>query len=277
MARTCIMGILNVTPDSFSDGGLFIDPDSALRRAEKMLSDGADILDIGGESTRPATFSDNAPLSAEEEMRRILPVIRALAREFPRVPISIDTYKAEVAEAALQEGATMINDISALRADPRMAATVAKSKVPVCLMHLLGTPRNIPKNPVYSDVVLEVRDHLLERAEFAISSGIAKSDIILDPGFGFGKTVAQNLELLRRLPELTSLGYPLLLGTSRKSTLGVVLDGSPPEERIEGSAATVALGIAYGASIVRVHDVRELSRVAKMTDAVVRGFPFPKA
>ena len=269
------MGILNVTPDSFSDGGLFFEPLNALKQTEQMLIDGADILDIGGESTRPATFADNAPLSSEEETRRILPVIQVLIREFPEVVISVDTYKSIVASAAIQEGAKMINDISALRADPDMAETISKAGVRVCLMHLLGTPRNIPSKPVYSDVVAEVKSHLLERTQEAISAGILPDRIVIDPGFGFGKTVSHNLEILRRLAEFSELGYPLLLGTSRKSTIGTVLGGLPPEERLEGTAATIALGIASGASLIRVHDVLEMTRVARMTDAILRGFPAP--
>lgn len=270
-ASTLVMGILNVTPDSFSDGGQFFTPEIALAHARQMIADGAHIIDIGGESTRPATFGDNSPLSAEEEMRRVLPVIEAIAAEFSFVPISIDTYKAEVARAAVDAGAAMINDISALRADSDMARTVAECAVPVCLMHTLGLPRAIPAEPTYGDVVAEVKEHLRERAEFAVSQGIAPENIVLDPGFGFGKTVAHNLELLRRLREFTDLGYPILSGTSRKSTIGTVLGGLPPEDRLEGTAATVALSIAFGASIVRVHDVKEMARVARMTDAVVRG------
>jgi dihydropteroate synthase len=222
--RTLIMGILNITPDSFSDGGLLTDPEEALLRAEQMSADGADILDVGGESTRPSTFTTRAPLSAEEEKRRILPVIAAIAQHFPKTPISVDTYKADVAAEALDAGAVLINDISALRADDARLA------------------------------------------------GIAPENIIVDPGFGFGKNVQENLELLRRLHELTELGYPVLSGTSRKSTIGKVLGGLPPSERLEGTAATVALSIAQGAAIVRVHDVREMTRVARMSDAITRGW-----
>jgi dihydropteroate synthase len=272
---TLIMGILNVTPDSFSDGGQFADVKNAVAHARQMIADGAVILDVGGESTRPATFGDNQPLSVDEEKSRVLPVIAALRAEFSFVPISIDTYKAEVARAAVEAGATMINDISALRADPHMARTVAECGVPVCLMHLLGLPRAIPAEPHYDDVVLEVKEHLREQASFAIAQGIAPGNIILDPGFGFGKTVAHNLELLRRLKEFTELGFPILSGTSRKSTIGKVLGDLPPDDRLEGTAATVALSIAFGAAIVRVHDVKAMARVARMTDAVVRGFPLP--
>lgn len=270
--RTLIMGILNVTPDSFSDGGLYLQPNKAVARAEQMVADGADILDIGGESTRPSTFRTHAPLPAEEELQRILPVIAALISSptLAHVPISVDTYKAEVARRALTAGAAMINDISAMRADPAMATTVAELRVPICLMHMPGLPTAIPEEPGYDDVVQEVCDHLRERATTALSAGIAPDKILLDPGIGFGKTVEENLQLLRRQRELLALGYPLLIGTSRKSTIGKVLGGLPPEERLEGTAATVAVSIVYGAAIVRVHDVREMARVARMTDAIVR-------
>ena len=273
--RTLVMGILNVTPDSFSDGGLFLDAEQAVFRARQMADEGADILDVGGESTRPATFASHAPLPAEEELRRILPVLDALRDALPHVPISVDTYKATVAERAIMAGAAMINDISALRADPAMAPLLARSQVPICLMHLPGLPAAIPAHPVYGDVVRDISDHLRERAAFAVASGILPAKIVLDPGIGFGKSVAQNLELLRRLRELTELGYPLLVGTSRKSTIGKVLGGLPPEDRLEGTSATVALSIANGAAITRVHDVKAMTRVARMSDAVVRGWTEP--
>ncbi len=269
--RTFVMGILNVTPDSFSDGGLFLNPERAVSRAGQMILEGADLLDIGGESTRPATFSDRSPLSAEEEKRRVLPVIRALTEEFPSVPLSVDTYKAEVAESAVRAGAVFINDISALRADPGMAAAAAQLGVPVCLMHLPGKPREVASLPADRDIVREVGDHLRGRAVFAVQAGIRAEAILLDPGIGFGKTVEQNLELMRRQEELLSLGFPLLVGASRKSTIGKVLGGLPPEERVEGTAAAVAIAITKGASFVRVHDVKEMVRVARMSDAIVRG------
>jgi dihydropteroate synthase len=269
--RTLVMGILNVTPDSFSDGGRYFTPEAAVAHAEQMVADGADLLDIGGESTRPATVATQAPLDPEEEQRRILPVIAAVSARLPATPISVDTYKAAVARSAVEAGAAMVNDISALRADPAMAETVAELGVPVCLMHLLGLPMAIPAEPQYADVVAEVADHLRERAAAAQAAGIAAEHIILDPGIGFGKTAAQNLELLRHLEVLTASGYPLLVGTSRKSFIGKTLGGLPPEDRLEGTAATVALAIAKGAAIVRVHDVRPMVRVARMTDAIVRG------
>ena len=270
--RTLIMGILNVTPDSFSDGGLYADTRHAVDRALEMVAEGADILDIGGESTRPATFASHTPLSIDEELRRILPVIEAVSAALPTVPLSVDTYKAQVARRAVEAGAALVNDISAMRADLAMAQTLAELAVPVCLMHLPGLPTAILPDPGYGDVVQDVAAHLRERAEAAVRAGIAPRHILLDPGIGFGKTVAQNLELMRRLRELTTLGYPLLLGTSRKSTIGKVLGGLPPEERLEGTAATVALCIANGAAIVRVHDVKAMTRVARMSDAIVRGW-----
>ena len=260
------MGILNVTPDSFSDGGRFLDPAAAVRQARKMAANGADIIDIGGESTRPGAD----PLSVEEELGRILPVIKALADSVP-TPLSVDSYKAKVAERAVEAGAAMINDISALTFDPEMGRAAARLDVPICLMHIRGNPRNMQENPVYEDVTREVKEWLAERAIAAESAGIRRENIILDPGFGFGKKPVHNLELLRRLREITHLGFPVLSGWSRKSTIGKVLGGLPPEERVEGTAATVALSIAYGAAIVRVHDVKEMSRVARMADAVVRG------
>jgi dihydropteroate synthase len=238
-----------------------------------MIAEGADIIDVGGESTRPATFRTEEPLEVEEERRRVLPVIEALAGRFPEVPLSIDTYKAVVAREAVAAGAVLVNDISALRADAAMAATVAELGVPVCLMHLLGMPKAIPAKPEYRDVVAEVAAHLRERAEVAEAAGVARAEILIDPGIGFGKTVAHNLELLRRLREIVAVGYPVLVGTSRKSTIGKVLGDLPPEERIEGTAATVALAIAAGAAVVRVHDVKEMVRVARMSDAIVRGWP----
>ena len=271
--RTLVMGILNVTPDSFSDGGQFFAPEAAVAHAVRMAAEGADILDVGGESTRPATFASHAPLAPEEERRRILPIIAAVSAELPSIPISVDTYKASVVRQAVAAGAVMVNDISALRADPEMAGLVAALGVPVCLMHMPGLPMAIPAHPEYADVVAEVKDHLRERAEAARTAGIAPERIVLDPGIGFGKTVAHNLELLRRLRELTTLGYPLLVGASRKKTIGAVLGDLPPEDRVEGTAATVALSIAFGATIVRVHDVKVMARVAKMSDAIVRGWP----
>ncbi len=265
--RTLVMGILNVTPDSFSDGGRFLAPDAARRHAEQMAADGADIMDVGGESTRPGA----APLTEEEELRRILPVIEALTASLA-VPISVDTYKSGVARKAVEAGAAMVNDISGGTFDPAMLATVAELGVPICLMHLKGTPRDMSQHATYADVVKEVRDWLAARADAALTAGIPRENILLDPGFGFAKTAEHNLELLRRLGELTTLGYPIVAGLSRKSTIGRVLGGLPVEDRVEGTAAAVALSIAYGAAVVRVHDVKQMARVARMTDTVVRGW-----
>ncbi len=259
------MGILNVTPDSFSDGGRYLQRDAALRRGVEMASAGADIIDVGGESTRPGSQS----VPADEEMRRVLPVIEGLAAE-PGLVISVDTRKAAVARAALEAGASMVNDISALTADPEMADVVASHGASVCLMHMRGTPATMQADPQYDDVVAEVAKYLRERAEAAVEAGIERDLIVIDPGFGFGKTLYHNLEMLRRIREFTALGYPVMVGTSRKSMLGALLGGVSPEDRTEGTAATVALAIAGGASLVRVHDVREMWRVVSVTDAVVR-------
>ncbi|MHB0937636.1 MAG: dihydropteroate synthase [Armatimonadota bacterium] len=263
--KTYVMGIVNVTPDSFSGDGLGGSVQAAVRRAERMVADGADILDVGGESTRPG--AEEVPL--EEELRRVVPVIAALAERFP-VPISVDTYKSAVAHEALQAGATIVNDISGLRFDPEMAAVVAAAGAAVVVMHIQGTPRTMQQHPHYDDLMTEVCDYLQESTALAEAAGIPRAQVVLDPGFGFGKTVEHNLELLRRLRELTSYGQPILMGTSRKSTIGKVLGDLPPEERLEGTAATVAIAIHNGADIVRVHDVKEMARVAKMTDAIVR-------
>jgi dihydropteroate synthase len=270
--KTLVMGILNVTPDSFSDGGLYGDVDAAVSHALQMARDGAHLLDIGGESTRPATFSDRTPLPIDKERDRVLPVIERLVREMPHIPLSIDTYKADVARAALDAGAMIVNDISGLSADPAMAALVAERGCPVIIMHLLGRPKEIPLHPVYEDVVADVRAFFERQIAFAKSHGIRSGQIWLDPGIGFGKTSQHNLTLLRRLPELKALGCPLVVGASRKRFLGKILGADDPEDRLEGTAATVALSIAGGADMVRVHDVREMARVAKVSDAIVRGW-----
>ncbi|MCM8750120.1 dihydropteroate synthase [Thermomicrobiaceae bacterium CFH 74404] len=256
--RTYVMGIINVTPDSFSGDGLAEQLDAVVEKARAMVEAGADLIDVGGESTRPG----HTPVPAEEELRRVIPAIQALAQAIP-VPISIDTSKAIVAEAALEAGASIINDVRGLQGDPDMAPLAARAGVPVIIMHdrkIESADRLIP------DIVRE----LARRIEHALSAGIAWERIVIDPGFGFGKTPDLNLLLLRRLRELTVLGRPILVGTSRKSMIGQVL-GTPPEDRLEGTAATVALAIANGADIVRVHDVPQIVRVVRMTDAVVRG------
>ena len=270
--QTLIMGVLNVTPDSFSDGGLYDTVEAAVAHARALVADGAHILDIGGESTRPATFGDKSPLPPEEEIARILPVIARLHAEMPHVPLSVDTYKAEVARTALDAGASLVNDISGLTYDPLMAALVAERGIPVVLMHLPGRPRDLPLHPVYADVVAEVIAFFERQIAYAQSQGVRRDQLWLDPGLGFGKTAAHNLELLRRLPELKALDLPLVVGASRKKFLGKILGTDDPGDRKDGTAATIALSIAYGAAMVRVHDVREMARVAKVSDAIVRGW-----
>lgn len=261
--RTYIMGILNVTPDSFSDGGRFVDFDDAVARGREMLKEGADIIDVGGESTRPG----GKPVNVSEELKRVIPVIKALSGETGAV-ISVDTTKSRVAGAALKAGASMINDVSALNFDKKMAAVASRYKVPVVLMHMLGNPRTMQKNPRYGDLMSDIISYLQKSIELAIKGGV--SDVIVDPGFGFGKTVEHNLEILRRLRELKVLGHPILIGTSRKSTIGKIL-GLPVDQRLEGTSAAVAAAIAAGANIVRVHDVARMARVVKMCDAIYRG------
>ncbi len=259
------MGILNVTPDSFSDGGLYTDPGRAVEHALEMVEAGADIIDVGGESTRPGA----EPVPAEEERRRVVPVIRALRRQSD-VLISVDSYKAEVARAAVEAGADIVNDISGLGFDEEMPQLLATSGVGLVLMHIKGTPRTMQRNPVYRDVIGEISGYFAERLAKAEEAGISREQVVLDPGIGFGKQLVHNLEILRRLKEFCRLGRPLLVGPSRKSFIGAILD-LPPGQRLEGTAAAVALSIAGGADVVRVHDVREMVRVARVADAVVRG------
>lgn len=275
-SRTYLMGILNLTPDSFSGDGLVGEAgmvDRALAQARQFVAAGADILDVGGESTRPGA----QPVGIGEELERVVPVIQALVNEFP-VLISIDTYKAAVAEAALQAGAQMVNDVWGLRADPDLAGVVARWQAPVILMHnrsswaqaeikdrLGGRYIGVP----YENLIADICRELLESVALARQAGISEDRILLDPGIGFGKTVEQNLELIDRLGEIRALGYPLLSGPSRKSFIGYTLD-LPPDQRLEGTAAAVAISIARGADIVRVHDVSFISRVTRMTDAIVR-------
>jgi dihydropteroate synthase len=281
-AQTYVMGILNVTPDSFSGDGLIAQGDQStetgivevvLEQARRFVEAGAHILDVGGESTRPGS----QPLDADEEMSRVVPVVGALASELD-TPISIDTYKAGVAEAALEAGAHLVNDIWGLHADPELAAVVARYGVPVVLMHNRSSwaqaeiKERLGGRYVgvgYEDLLEDIRRELLESVALAHAAGIPDDCIILDPGIGFGKTVEQNLELTDRLGEIRDLGYPLLFGPSRKSFIGYTLD-APPDQRLEGTAAAVAVGIARGADIVRVHDVGAMVRVARMTDAIVR-------
>ena len=273
--RTLVAGVLNVTPDSFSDGGNSFNLESAVDAALTIERAGADILDIGGESTRPG--STGTP--AAEEIARVLPVIEALRGRL-KIPISIDTQKASVAEIALGAGAEIVNDISGLRRDPRLADVAARHKAPIILMHMRGTPHTMQKTPFARDTLKDVCAGLRESVAFARKAGIAKSQILLDPGIGFGKSYAQNYELIAKLAEFAKLGYPLLVGTSRKGFIGATLRGRekllPVEKRIWGTAATVAASILNGAHIVRVHDVEEMVQVAKVTDCLVNPLLRPK-
>ena len=262
--RTLVMGVLNVTPDSFSDGGKYLDSEEAVARALEIERAGADILDIGGESTRPGSQGT----LAEEELRRIMPVLRKL-RGHLKIPISVDTSKSEVAEAAADAGAEILNDVTALRVDPRLAEVARNRKMPLILMHMRGEPRTMQKKPFARDVVRDVAAGLRRAVAAARRAGVPKSQIVVDPGIGFGKSAEQNYELLARLQELARLGFPLLVGTSRKGFIGKVLGGAPEGERLWGTAATVAASILGGAHIVRVHDVAELVQVARVTDAVL--------
>ncbi len=297
-----LMGVVNVTPDSFSDGGLFLDPGAAVAHGWRLVQEGAEILDVGGESTRPGA----EPVAAEEELRRVLPVVEGLAAMASGAVISIDTAKASVARAALDAGATLVNDVTALRGDPEMAAVVAQSGAECCLMHMLGQPRTMQREPRYNDVVDDVRAFLEQRLAFAVGRGIAEERVLLDPGIGFGKTLQHNLQLLRRLPELATLGRPLVVGTSRKSFIGRILgDGASsraadgktgveravgggqwPEggpagveggpagvaERLPGTIATCVLAYERGASVLRVHDVAPV-RAALTVAAATLGAP----
>lgn len=255
--RTYIMGVINVTPDSFSGDGLGNDVQAAVDLGKSLVEAGADMLDIGGESTRP----NSSPISIEEEMGRVLPVIEKLAATVP-VPISVDTYKSEVARMALKAGASMLNDVWGLKQDPRLAEIAAEANVPIILM---ANQRNEPTD----DIIPAVFANLRQSMAAARARGVPWDNLIVDPGLGFGKTLAQNLEIIARLDELKCLGRPILVGTSRKSMIGLVLE-LPPEQRLEGTAATIAIGIAKGADIVRVHDVAQMVRVCRMSDAIIR-------
>ncbi len=262
-SRTAVMGILNVTPDSFSDGGRHADVESAVARGVEMAGQGASIVDVGGESTRPGA----APVSAAEELERVAPVIRELRRRID-VPISIDTYKEEVARGALAAGADMVNDVSALRFDSAMAGLVAREGVPVVLMHMKGRPRTMQIAPRYRDVVGEVAAFLRERVAFAVGSGVAAERIVVDPGIGFGKDLDHNLALLRNLGALASLGRPVLVGLSRKAFLGRLQETGGSESRLEGSLAGAVAVVLAGAHMVRVHDVLETCRAVRVADAI---------
>lgn len=257
-----LMGVVNVTPDSFSDGGLYLDPEAAIAHGRELAAAGAEILDVGGESTRPGA----EPVGADEEQRRVVPVIQGL--NDLGCEISVDTSKAAVAAAALDAGATIVNDVTALRGDPGMAALCAERGATVVLMHMLGDPRTMQDDPRYDDVVLAVKEFLAERLEAARAAGIAAEDVWLDPGIGFGKTASHNMELLRRLGELRGLGRPLVIGTSRKGFIGRV-DGSGPGERLGGTIASSVLAAAEGAAVLRVHDVAEVRQALAVTAAIL--------
>lgn len=263
--KTHVMGILNVTPDSFSDGGVHFDTAGAVDHALRMADEGADIVDIGGESTRPG--SD--PVPVDEEISRTLPIIEALAGRLS-VPISIDTCKSSVASRAIGAGASIVNDISGLRFDPAMAAVVARNRVPVVVMHMQGTPKNMQENPTYHDLIPDIISGLRESIRMAANAGISEEMVIIDPGIGFGKTFDHNLEIINRLDRFSTLGRPILIGPSRKAFIGKILGDAQPSDRLEGTAAAVAVSILRGANIVRVHDVKEMVRVARVADAIKR-------
>ena len=256
------MGVVNVTPDSFSDGGLFLDPEAAVAHGRELIEAGAEILDVGGESTRPGA----EPVGEDEELRRVVPVIEGLRDGSSR--ISIDTSKAAVAAAALKTGAEIVNDVTALRGDPEMAALCADRGATVVLMHMLGEPRTMQDNPRYDDVVADVKAFLAQRLEAAVAAGIEEDRVWLDPGIGFGKTGAHNMELLRRLGELRDLGRPLVVGTSRKSFIGKV-DGSPADQRLGGTIASSVLAATEGADVLRVHDVAEVRQALTVATAIL--------
>jgi dihydropteroate synthase len=270
--KTIIMGVINVTPDSFSDGGKFSSVDDAVNYAIQMQKDGADIIDIGGESTRPGA----SPLSASEEINRVIPVIEKIVKKID-IPISIDTYKSEVAKRSLDLGVGMVNDITALKGDKKLVNIIASYKVPVCIMHMKGNPRDMQQNPVYDDIISEITSFLKERAEYAMFNDIKKEHIVIDPGLGFGKRtgrgVEDNCEILKRLSEFKILKYPILIGASRKTFIGNICGGEEPlpvEDRLEGSLATAAVAVLNGADIVRVHDVKETKRCIDILDCIIR-------
>ena len=260
-----LMGVLNVTPDSFSDGGEFFDPDRAVAQAASLLDEGARILDVGGESTRPG--SD--PVSPQEELKRVMPVVQGILAARPEAVVSIDTYRASIAEAALDAGARIVNDVTAL-SDPKMADLVAERGSPVILMHMRGEPKSMQQDPFYEDVVREVRDFLGRRAERAVRAGVKEAKIILDPGIGFGKTLEHNLALLNRLDALVELGFPVLVGASRKSFLGKIVGSGDPKDRLFGTIATNVLAHERGATLFRVHDIRA-NKEALAVAAAIRG------
>jgi len=270
--KTIIMGILNVTPDSFSDGGKFFSKDSAVKQAIKMEKEGADIIDIGGESTRPGAKK----VTLDEELKRVIPIINELNKKI-RIPISVDTYKSKIAKEAIERGASMINDITALRGDKNLSKIIAEYNIPICLMHMKGMPQNMQINPTYNKVLTEIYAFLKERAEFAISSGIKKEKIIIDPGIGFGKRTGEgiedNCEIISRISELKSLGFPIMIGVSRKTFIGNICGKTKPLpviDRLEGSLAAAGIAACNGADIIRVHDVKETRRFFDILDSIIR-------
>lgn len=264
-SRTLVMGVLNVTPDSFFDRGRFFDKKKAVARAFEMAASGADIIDIGGESTRPGAKEVNA----EIELARVIPVIEALSGKIKK-PISIDTRKANVAEAAIKAGATIVNDVSALNHDLSMADVIAKYNSSVILMHMKGTPDNMQRSPKYKDIIKEIIHYFSRSINIALAAGVRKKSIILDPGIGFGKTKEHNLEILRNLRDFRQLGFPICIGTSRKSFIGKILNSDDPGDRLAGTMATCAVAIMNGADIIRVHDVKEAANVARITDSIIK-------
>lgn len=260
--KTYTMGILNLTPDSFSDGGSYTDVETAVKRAKKMVEEGVDIIDVGAESTRPGADY----IEEETELKRILPVIKRLVTEVD-VPISIDTYKSRVAEECIKVGAHIINDIKGLKGDPDMAKVVAKYGVSVIIMHIQGDPQNMQKNPEYDNIIEDIKGSLEESIDIAVKAGVSPKNIILDPGIGFGKTFEGNLEIIKKLCEFKKLEYPILIGASRKGFIGNIL-GTPPLDRLEGNLAVAVISAYNGASIIRVHEVKETVRALKVTDSV---------
>lgn len=260
--RTHIMGVLNITPDSFSDGGKFLDPETAIMHAIEMEREGADIIDVGAESTRPGSEA----ISEDEEIRRLKPVVAALLEKLT-IPVSVDTYKSRVAEAMLKMGIHLINDISGLRFDENMALVLAKHKSPVVVMHIKGTPKDMQKDPHYDDVIQEIYAYLENSVNLASQAGIEKEQVVIDPGIGFGKRLRDNYEIIRHLRKFEPIGCPILLGPSRKSFIGKILN-LDVDQRLEGTAAAVAIGVYNGAHIVRVHDVKEMVRVCRIADLI---------
>ncbi|MFH1825628.1 MAG: dihydropteroate synthase [Candidatus Firestonebacteria bacterium] len=262
--KTHIMGILNITPDSFSDGGRFFKSGLAVKHALDMVENGADIIDIGGESTRPGSN----PITVKEEIKRVLPVLKELIKK-TKVPISVDTYKYEVVKVVLEEGASIINDISGLHFDKRIAKLISKYKAGIVIMHIKGTPRNMQETPHYKNVIKEIADYIKEGIKNAVLAKIDRSSIMIDPGLGFGKTLEHNLAIFKRLNEFKKLGFPILIGPSRKSFIGKILN-LPVTERLEGTLGAVAVSILNGANVIRVHDVKEVYRVTRVVEAIMK-------